>query len=931
MHRLLHDPLIHVRRVRRWAFAWGAVLAAVGAFALLAALHEGDAPSWTAFDNISEIVAAALATVACAVRARRERASKSRHADREKAWIVWSLLAAGTAAWTVGQIGWTVYEVGFGVTPEAPSPLDAAFLAFPILTVMGLLVMVQTPAGRLSQLRGAAEALLIAGGFALSSWSLIIGSVIESSSDSAFSQAVNLAYPLLDAVALAGVFFVALRRRENPPAGLPLLALGIACVAVSDSAFWYLSSVDPHFPGISPLDTGWVAGFLLVGLAALRPGEPRGRWRRLASSKPMLALPALPALIGIVVVLVSWTDGGVRLATVLLAIMAAVLLSAIVLLVLVTYENHALTSDLESRVEQRTAELRSTERYYRALVQHSSDVVMVLEPDLSIRYVSDSMLDIFGFPPGELVGRDLTVFGRGAANTLTSTLDRAQYAAGHMISVEWEMTDATGRPRSAESMITDLLADPNVGAFVLNTRDVTDHVTLTDQLRHQAFHDSLTGLPNRALLADRAAQAFARSLRTGANVAVLVIDIDAFKLANDSFGHQTGDELLHAVAQRIQSVARAEDTVARIGGDEFVVLVDAVESEQDAVKLAERVHNSLRPKFALTETEYTVSASIGVAISPAAQTSFDQLLCDADVAMYAVKASGKNGVQVFRPSMHQEARERFRLQSELRDGLERDEFWLLYQPAYDVTGERLEGFEALVRWNHPRHGLVRPEKFIPLAEESGMIVPLGRWVLRNALQQLASWDGVAPGGEPLSIAVNVSAVQLKTPSLVADVQDALAQTGVSPSRLTLEITESSLVEDSRSVIEVLHALKELGVRLAIDDFGTGYASLSYLQNMPVDILKIDQAFIKSSDDNERGLELLQAIVSIGQTLSLQTVAEGIEQPDQLDVVRSMGCDLAQGYLLGRPLPVSEAERLIVDQAASEPAQDADEQVKPTHA
>jgi diguanylate cyclase (GGDEF)-like protein/PAS domain S-box-containing protein len=906
-------------------------LAAVVAFIVLTGVHAGNSAAWTAFDNVGEALAAALATLACAIRSNRERSTHASLVELERRGVAdaravglqrqartaWLLLTAGMGMWAIGQIGWTVWESGFGIQPPTPSPLDALFLLSSTLVICGLLAMVRTPAGYLSHLRGAAEGLFIACGFLLCSWSLVIASVLAHSHKSALAGSVNLAYPVLDAAALAAVFFVALRRRQDPPPGLALLALGIVCVAASDSSFWYLTETRPSFPGVSPLDAGWVAGFLLIALAALRSGKPRPWGPRLAGSMLTLALPALPATVGILIVLVSvLLRGKLELEVALLSILAVVLLIGVALLVIVTYENHALTSDLERRVEQRTAELNTTERYYRALVQHSSDVIMVLEPDLRIRYVSDSIETIFGYRPGDLAGRGLAVFGEAAADTLSEALGRVGLSPAHESRVEWTLTDTTGRSRSAESLITDLLSDRHVGGFVLNTRDDTDRAALADQLRHQAFHDPLTGLANRALLSDRASQAFARSQRTGASVAVMAIDLDAFKLVNDRFGHQTGDLVLRAVAERLQSAMRPEDTAARLGGDEFVVLMDAVVDNANALAFAERVRSALLTELTIEGSEHNVTASVGVAVGTAPHTNFEQLLCDADVALYAVKAAGKDALQLYQSSMHQQAHTRFELQADLRKAIEDHEFWLLYQPEFDADGEHLKGFEALIRWNHPEHGLLAPDRFIPLAEDTGLIVPIGRWVLGEALRQAAAWNRTDAKGQPLTIAVNVSAVQLNTPSLIADVESALQRSGIDPGDVVLEITESSLVDCSPRVIDVLHALRALGVRLAIDDFGTGYASVSYLQRMPFDILKVDRSFVASSGDGGRHRELFETIVNMGRILSLVTIAEGIEQPSQLETAKEAGCDLAQGYLLGRPLPPEGAQRLIMDQAAT---------------
>ncbi len=391
-------------------------------------------------------------------------------------------------------------------------------------------------------------------------------------------------------------------------------------------------------------------------------------------------------------------------------------------------------------------------------------------------------------------------------------------------------------------------------------------------------------------------------------MAAIVIDLDAFKLVNDSHGHQAGDEILVAVAQRLESVARPEDTVARLGGDQFVVLVDGVVDEEDASALAARLREACHPAFMIEGAQYSLTVSIGVAIGAARSTDFEQLLSEGSVAMATVKAGGKDAVRLYQPSMHQQAREHLRMQSDLRNAVENEEFWLLYQPQFDTRDGRLDGFEALVRWNHPTHGLIRPDRFIALAEETGLIVPLGRWILNQALRQAAEWDRNAEGAHGLCISINVSAIQLKSPSLLADVRDALERTGVAPQQVILEITESSLIDDSENIIQVLHSLKQLGVRLAIDDFGTGYASLSYLRRMPVDILKVDRSFVATHD--ARGRELLEAIIDIGHTLLLVVVAEGVEQPDQLVTIRDFGCELVQGYLLSRPLPAEQAQRLI---------------------
>jgi len=906
--------------------------AAVGGYAALTSIHAGDSRGWNAFADIGELLAAALATFACALRVRRERqvragtsvlreatggessASAQRHGQ-----LGWSLLGAGIAAWTVAQLITCIYEIGLERQLPEPSLADGAFLIGYLLIVAGLLAFVRTPAGLLSHLRGAVEALFITCGFVLCSWSLVVGSFVTDLAHLSLAGAVNLSYPLLDAVALSAVFFVALYRRADPLIGLGLLSIGICLSAVSDSAWWYITQVNAHPPLVTPLEAGWVASYLAIAIAALRAGEARPRRESASVRRSALILPSLPAAGGVLILTAEWlTHGHVQSPGLLLGILMASVLLGVALLMIVSYENHALTGYLERRVEQRTTELRRTERYYRALVHNSSDIVMVIDSSMRIRYVSDSSASLFGSARDGLLGRTLEVFGERAAAALAEGVARTVRDAGHVARVEWELTDAAGEARCAESAISNLLGDPHVSGFVLNTRDDTDRAALASQLRDQAFHDPLTGLANRALLGDRASQALARAARGASLVGVLVIDLDAFKLVNDGFGHAAGDELLRAIAERLQSTVRPEDTVARFGGDEFVVLMDACQETADALELAERLRDAVHQTLEIDDVEHRVSASIGVAVGGPPETNFEQLLCDADVALYAVKRAGRNAVELFKSSMHQNARERFNLQSELRSAIEEGELRLHYQPEFSAAGGQLEGFEALVRWQHPRHGLLAPDAFIPLSEETGLVVPLGRWVLREAFKQAAAWTSAHGRGRQLLIAVNVSAVQLKAPTLIDDVREALQSSGVDPRRVVLELTESSFIDATAEIIDTLRSLKALGVSLAIDDFGTGYASVSMLQAMPIDILKIDRSFVDSIDDGARGNELLEAIVNIGHALSLVTIAEGVELSSQLRTVRELGCDLVQGYLLGRPLPVDEANEVIAEHAGRSP-------------
>jgi diguanylate cyclase (GGDEF)-like protein len=430
----------------------------------------------------------------------------------------------------------------------------------------------------------------------------------------------------------------------------------------------------------------------------------------------------------------------------------------------------------------------------------------------------------------------------------------------------------------------------------------------TRELSHQALHDALTGLPNRALVLDRAEQMLARTARQPGVVAgALFVDIDGFKHVNDNLGHAAGDRLLRIVGERLVATVRAQDTVGRLGGDEFVVLVESSAGEQSADMLADRLIEALREPVELEpgRAPFAVTASIGVAAGQYATP--DALLRDADLALYAAKGAGKDRYSLFDASMYADVEGRVALEADLAAAAQEKQFFLLYQPIFDIADGSVTGVEALIRWRHPVRGIVPPDSFIPLAEETGLIVPIGRWVLEQACCQAAAW---ASAGREIGISVNVSAEQLGRTGFAEDVRRALAVSGLDPAALTLEITETTIMRDVLTGARHLEEIKALGARVAIDDFGTGYASLSHLQRMPVDILKIDRTFVDALDGGGQSGDLLQAILGVGRSLSLKVVAEGIESQEQLDTLRAMGCEMAQGFFLARPTPSEVVEQLL---------------------
>jgi diguanylate cyclase (GGDEF)-like protein/PAS domain S-box-containing protein len=441
-------------------------------------------------------------------------------------------------------------------------------------------------------------------------------------------------------------------------------------------------------------------------------------------------------------------------------------------------------------------------------------------------------------------------------------------------------------------------------------QDVTDRKSLEDKIQHQAFHDSLTGLANRELFLDRVGHALARQRRAPTPLAVLFLDLDDFKTVNDSLGHRAGDDLLIDVAHRMASVIRPGDTVARLGGDELAILLEDLDAVDGAVYVADRVTKLFDRPFVVDDSEFSIHASIGIAFSePGDERAPEDLLRDADIAMYEVKRSGKGTFQLFEVGMRIAASERLQFKADLQRAVDHGELILHYQPIVDLGSGEVDGVEALVRWQHPERGLIPPLDFIPFAEESGLIVPIGRWVLFEACRTAASW-GLEDDAAPPSISVNVSPLRFRHPGFVEELKEVLATTGLPPERLVLEITESALVEDVAKVVERLEELKKLGVQLAIDDFGTGYSSLSYLKHFPVDVLKIDKTFIDSIALGAEDSALARAVLSLGQSLGLTIVAEGVEEGAQAEVLKGLGCPLAQGYRFSRPVPASEIARLI---------------------
>ncbi|MER5865951.1 EAL domain-containing protein [Kitasatospora sp. NPDC002040] len=551
---------------------------------------------------------------------------------------------------------------------------------------------------------------------------------------------------------------------------------------------------------------------------------------------------------------------------------------------------------------------RNSEAYFRSLVQNASDVILILDERDRVRYASASADRVLGHPG--LVGTPIAdLVPPEESLGVVGALDQMRRPGVRERREHWRMVRPDGIPIEVEVRHSDLRSDPTVAGLVLTLRDVTEQRQLERELSHRAFHDALTGLANRVLFHDRVTQAFRRGVRGGLAAAVLLIDIDDFKVVNDAMGHSVGDELLVAVSLRLSTIARASDTAARLGGDEFAVLIEDARTPADAEGFAEHVIRAFDEPFPLSVGPVNISVSAGVATTDDSCDS-TELLTHADLALYAAKGSGKRQWRRFQPVLQEGMIERHELQESLHGAVADSAFNLLYQPIVEIGSGELEGFEALVRWPHAKRGMVPPEQFIALAEESGQIVPLGAWVLGHATSEAARWQRANGSARPLYVSVNVSARQFRDPGFVEVVQDTLESCGMSPGSLVLELTESVLMQRDDRVRADLLMLSELGIRLAIDDFGTGYSSLSYLREFPITILKIDKSFIDGLERSPQQYALVEGITRIAETLGVRVIAEGIETARQRELLGAMGCPLGQGYLFARPMESDRAEALI---------------------
>ena len=854
--------------------------------------------SWA--NNILGIFPPAFAAWACFTARRRGSITPS----------AWLLLGLAAASWGLGQVVWLIYE---NILHQAPYPswADVAYLSGVTLAIPGVLAF-QQRRRRIPSFRDLLDGLIIATSVLFLSWMTVLEPLFEAATDGVLAKLLGLAYPVIDVVTISILLFV-LGHLRNIKRHFVLVGTGLLGIALADSLFFYVT-LDGDYSTTSLIGAGWIFGFLLVGTGALvslseHPAPAADSERPTVTS---IALPLAPML-GIVVPggIVKFLTGGLDIRLFSLAIVALFLMLVRQFLMFVDYLS--LTRSLERRVTRRTEQLRRSETRFRSLLQNSSDLTVVIDEKGLISYSTPTVKRLLGYEVENVTGRPVIDFvAPDDHERITDILRKLRQSSGPE-TVEAKCLHADGSTRWMEVGLANLLEDKDVRGIVANHRDITDRKLLEQKLLRQAFNDDLTGLANRALLTERLNEGLiAASPRKP--IAVLFLDLDDFKTINDSLGHTFGDQLLTAVAARLKDLIRPSDTAARLGGDEFAVLMQGVRGAKGAEVVAERILTSLHQPFLIQGHELYARCSIGIVVDGGESSSAEDVLRNADLAMYTAKSRGKACYEHFVPGMREAAMERMHLKAELQRALERNEFTVHYQPVVDLFTGIPKGVEALLRWTHPEKGNIPPNTFVPLAEETGLIVDIGSWVLKEATTQVDKWNRTRAGA-PLTVSVNLSARQLHDSTLLSHVAAALGASRLPPEQLVLEITETVIMQDTEATIEQLSALKRLGVKLAIDDFGTGYSSLGYLQRFPIDILKIDRSFVSGMTPGSGQSRITRGIVGLSKTLGLKSVAEGVETQQELEQLQRSGCDCAQGYLFSRPLPPEEALDKISDLAA----------------
>jgi diguanylate cyclase (GGDEF)-like protein/PAS domain S-box-containing protein len=820
-------------------------------------------------------------------------AMAARSAQDPSARRAWQLMAAALTVYSSGNLLNSIYWY-FGHDPF-PSFGDVFFLAFYPLVFSAVLTVIRAGAVRLPLGRLTLDSTILMLGFGAFFWFFVIRPTAAAATNpDLIKYVLTQTYIALNCLMVLA-FGVLLLNAGAGPLGrrtLMLMTLGFSTMFLADIVWAMAKVTGDYLPG-GLSDAIYLSCYSWLVAAAreqLRGPPPMKTEASVFGNAVIQGLPYIAMLVSFLVLVYFQSDQSGNPTTIMTVVI-------FVLTLLVMLRQGVILRDDASLRERRAAGL--VEARYASLIKNSSDVIVITDMQGRLRFVSPSAERTFSMHPDVLVGSSLfKLCSEGDRDRLSAFLGEVTATYGKAVG-PLEITVGSGSRRyTLECVGSNLLDDPAVGGLAINFRDVSERKALEEQLRQLAFHDPLTLLANRSLFRNRVQHSLALAQRTRQQVAVLFLDLDNFKNINDSLGHDAGDRLLQTAAQRLVMCTRSADTVARLGGDEFAILLEGIGDSTDVERIAGVIIDAFKQPLPLDGNNIFVTASIGVAFSQDDDDT-EQLLRNADIAMYSAKATGKSRFVVFQPQMQEQLRERLRLAEDIDRALERNEFFLEFQPVIDLKTRELLGVEALVRWHHPVQGLVMPGQFIPAAEESGQIVELGRWVLLDACKSMRGWRDSIASGSGLRVAVNISGRHLLHADLVADVRHALEVSGLEPDNLVIELTESTIMHNTEANLERFRELKAIGVRLAIDDFGTGYSSLSYLHRFPIDILKIDRSFVSRLTESGDGPELARAVVMLGATLGLETIAEGIEQEDQVAELLELGCVAGQGFLFAK--------------------------------
>lgn len=839
-------------------------------------LQLGGTAITTDYDDIIQGVAAWLATASCFWASRRGDPALRRF---------WRLVAVATFTWGLGEAVWDYYQIGVGGQVPFPSFADLGFLAEVPLMVAALLAFPVMRARSIARTLMLLDGALVASSMLFISWALVLGPVFRAHQGSAFAQTVSLAYPAGDLIIVVVLLAVAGRASLGAWRPLGLVGAGVLALALSDSTFAYLTESGSYGSG-SILDVGWISGFLLMAIAPVWCGVTSVRVVSERPSRFGLLLPYIPVA-GALAVSVGYLVTRHSLDPLLMGI------GLVIVATLAGRQALALLDSVAFGDEQIAR--------FAALVRRSTDLITIVAADGTILYQSPSSLPLLGWQPEEIEGRRFEeLVEPGDAAAFMHALAQATRAPGGEATGEWCLQGQFGKRIDAESRIVNLLDDPSVRGITINSRDVSERRKLEDAMRNQVVHDPLTGLANRTLLNSRLDRALSLQKRDQRNIALLFLDLDDFAVANRSLGAAVGDELLVEVARRIAPTARGVDTVARLGSDEFALVLDGTGSPREAEEAAERILAAFDMPFTVSGAEpCRLSVSVGITTCADGVTDAATLLLQADLAMAAAKAAGKGRWERYRDGVREQAADTAQLVADLRLAVAEDGLDVYYQPIVELGSGTIVGVEAVLRWQHPTRGLLTPAAFRAEAERSGLIVPMGRRLLEQASVAANAWARTADG-RPLRLHVQLGAAELSDPKLVTTVSSALEASGLAPDRLTLETREDAIAGGVDAALAILNRLKGLGVRLALS---TNEGPRNQLVPLVVDELKLDAALIAllDAEADPSAAGRVCSIVALAADFELSTLAEGVETAAQLAAVRAAGCVLGQGRFFAPPL------------------------------